>query len=54
MSESQLSTETKHAQEEVKVEEEKSLKGTLVSVGFVGAVIVVMWVGVFWLYMSRV
>lgn len=34
--------------------EEKSLKGTLVSVLFVGVVIVVMWVAVFWLYMDRV
>lgn len=33
--------------------DEKSLKGTMVSVLFVGAVIVVMWVSVFWLYMSR-
>nr|WP_099157783.1 cytochrome c oxidase subunit 2A [Virgibacillus ndiopensis] len=33
---------------------EKSLKGTLISVGFVGAVIVIMWVAVFSLYMSRI
>ncbi|GGB39553.1 cytochrome c oxidase subunit 2A [Virgibacillus dakarensis] len=31
----------------------KSLKGTLVSTGIVGAVIVIMWVAVFWLYMTR-
>ncbi|WP_138414566.1 cytochrome c oxidase subunit 2A [Aquibacillus sediminis] len=34
--------------------EEKSLKGTMFSVGVVAAVIVVMWVGVFWLYMDRI
>ncbi|MRH42549.1 cytochrome c oxidase subunit 2A [Aquibacillus halophilus] len=34
--------------------DEKSLKGTIVSVGFVAAVIVVMWVAVFWIYMERV
>jgi hypothetical protein len=33
---------------------ENSYKGTMVSVGFVAAVIVVMWVAVFWLYMERV
>lgn len=32
----------------------KSLKGTLFSVGFVAAVIVVMWVAVFWIYMERI
>lgn len=37
-----------------KLEEENSLWGTLVSVGFVSAVIIVMWIGVFWLFMSRV
>jgi hypothetical protein len=34
--------------------EENSLKGTLLSVGFVAAVILIMWIGVFWLYMVRV
>ncbi|MBP1947295.1 cytochrome c oxidase subunit 2A [Virgibacillus litoralis] len=38
----------------VENKEETSLKGTMVSVLFVLGVIVVMWVGVFWLYMSRV
>ncbi|WP_240376973.1 cytochrome c oxidase subunit 2A [Bacillus piscicola] len=35
-------------------EDVNSMKGTMVSVGFVAAVIVVMWVAVFWLYMARV
>ena len=35
-------------------EDEQSLKGTMVSVGFVAFVIVVMWIGVFWLYMDRI
>ena len=34
--------------------EETSLKGTLFSVGVVGAVIVAMWVAVFDLFMSRI
>ncbi|MFZ3579704.1 cytochrome c oxidase subunit 2A [Virgibacillus sp. DJP39] len=34
--------------------EENSFRGTLLSVGFVAAVIVIMWVGVFSLYMSRI
>ncbi|QHS24026.1 cytochrome c oxidase subunit 2A [Virgibacillus sp. MSP4-1] len=37
-----------------KKDEEKSLKGTMISVGFVAFVIVTMWMGVFWLYMERV
>jgi len=39
---------------QVDTENELSNKGTLVSVGLVAAVIVLMWVGVFWLYMARV
>ncbi|MEN1970366.1 cytochrome C oxidase subunit II [Lentibacillus sp. N15] len=31
-----------------------SLLGTLVAVGGVAAVIVIMWVAIFWLYMVRV
>ncbi|WP_164669541.1 cytochrome c oxidase subunit 2A [Virgibacillus doumboii] len=34
--------------------DEKSLKGTFASVLVVAAIIVVMWIGVFWLYMERV
>lgn len=37
-----------------KAEDEKSLKGTMISVGFVLAFIIVSWVAVFSLYMSRV
>ncbi|WP_173917639.1 cytochrome c oxidase subunit 2A [Halobacillus sp. Marseille-Q1614] len=33
---------------------EDSFKGTLFSVGVVGAVIVIVWVAVFWIYMARV
>ncbi|WP_188455252.1 cytochrome c oxidase subunit 2A [Virgibacillus oceani] len=35
-------------------ENESSLRGTIVSVGFVGAVIVIMWAAIFGLYMSRI
>lgn len=49
MTDGQFSTEKKS-----KSKEENSLRGTLVSVGFVGTVIVMMWIGVFWLFMSRV
>lgn len=35
-------------------EDKKSLRGTLASVGVVGAIIVIMWIAVFMLYMSRV
>ncbi|RYG72619.1 cytochrome c oxidase subunit 2A [Lentibacillus lipolyticus] len=34
--------------------DEKSLRGTFASVLIVAAIIVVMWAGVFWLYMERV
>ncbi len=34
--------------------EQQSYKGTLLSVGFVAAVILAMWIGVFWIYMIRV
>jgi hypothetical protein len=34
--------------------EEKFLKGTVASLGILAAVIVVMWLGVYWIYMSRV
>lgn len=35
-------------------ENDNTLKGTIVSVGFVLAFIIVSWVSVFWLYLSRV
>ena len=35
-------------------EKEKFLKGTVASLGILAAVIVVMWLGVYWIYMSRV
>ncbi|WP_173918306.1 cytochrome c oxidase subunit 2A [Halobacillus sp. Marseille-Q1614] len=31
-----------------------NLKGTLYSVLFIGAIIVIMWASIFWLYMERV
>ncbi|MBM7553674.1 cytochrome c oxidase subunit 2A [Thalassobacillus pellis] len=39
--------------EDLEIDNKKSLKGTLFSVGVVGAVIIGMWAGVFWLYMAR-
>ncbi|WP_106498066.1 cytochrome c oxidase subunit 2A [Lentibacillus sp. Marseille-P4043] len=45
---------TKTNLSEKQTEDEKSLRGTLISVGIVGAVIVIMWVAVFWIYMARV
>ncbi|WP_342748192.1 cytochrome c oxidase subunit 2A [Virgibacillus ndiopensis] len=45
---------TNRSMKQVDESNEKSLKGTLISVGFVGAVIVIMWVAVFSLYMSRI
>jgi hypothetical protein len=33
---------------------EKTMKGTMFSVGFVAFVIVAMWIAVFWIYMERV
>ncbi|MFC7062533.1 cytochrome c oxidase subunit 2A [Halobacillus seohaensis] len=53
MAERQLSSKTQTVKQK-KIEDENSLRGTLISVGVVGAVIVIMWVSVFWLYMSRV
>lgn len=47
-----MDTTKTNASKETK--EEKSLKGTFASVMVVAAVIVVMWIGVFWLYMERV
>ncbi|CRK83868.1 cytochrome c oxidase subunit 2A [Neobacillus massiliamazoniensis] len=41
---------TKHKTE---VEDSSSLKGTLVSVFFVGIFIIVTWVGVYYLYNNR-
>ncbi|GGK07289.1 hypothetical protein GCM10007063_32240 [Lentibacillus kapialis] len=35
-------------------ENDKSLKGTFTSLLIVAAIIVVMWAGIFWLYMDRV
>lgn len=35
------------------VENERSMKGTLFSIGIVGAVILVTWIGIFGLYMFR-
>ena len=40
--------------EKVDIEKETSIKGTLISVGLVGAVILVTYLVVFGLYMSRV
>ncbi|WP_084414031.1 cytochrome c oxidase subunit 2A [Salibacterium aidingense] len=53
MADSPLSRKTQPA-EQADRKEEYSLKGTLISVGVVGAIILIMWAGVFWLYMSRV
>ncbi|WP_226034802.1 cytochrome c oxidase subunit 2A [Aquibacillus saliphilus] len=47
-------TEAIKSEKQLNNDDEKSLRGTLVSVGFVAAVIVVMWVAVFWIYMERV
>lgn len=41
-------------EEKVTHEEEHSLKGTVFSVGVVGAVILAMWILLFVLYMGRV
>ncbi|MBB6454058.1 hypothetical protein HNQ94_002509 [Salirhabdus euzebyi] len=40
--------------EKIKHENEDTMKGTMFSVGMVAAVIVVMWVAVFWIFMVRV
>nr|WP_188378102.1 cytochrome c oxidase subunit 2A [Halobacillus andaensis] len=53
MAERQLSRSTQSVKSS-NAEDENSLRGTLVSVGVVGAVIIIVWVSVFWLYMSRV
>ncbi|MDL4839604.1 cytochrome c oxidase subunit 2A [Aquibacillus rhizosphaerae] len=46
--------QTKPNDSHKELHDEKSLKGTLFSVGVLAAVIVVMWVTVFWIYMDRV
>jgi hypothetical protein len=46
--------ETNHSKKQGEKEGEKSMKGTVASLGILAAVIVVMWLGVYWIYMSRV
>lgn len=48
MANSELKTKQK-----TEVEDSSSLKGTLVSVGFLGIFIIVTWVSVYFLYLRR-
>ncbi|CAM3163360.1 cytochrome c oxidase subunit 2A [Filibacter tadaridae] len=43
-----------HTEEKLDADNEYSVKGTMFSVGVVGAVILIFWVGLFALYMYRV
>ncbi|MCA1063127.1 cytochrome c oxidase subunit 2A [Rossellomorea sp. AcN35-11] len=42
-----------HEKTEVKVEESNSLRGTFTSVMFLGGFLVITWIGVFILFLSR-
>lgn len=49
-----METEKVNNEEKLKIENVSSLKGTMFSVGVVGAVIIGMWVLLFVIYMYRV
>lgn len=48
MTKADLKSETR-----TEIEDSSSLKGTLASVAFVGFFIIVLWVGVYFLYLDR-
>ncbi|WP_160721249.1 cytochrome c oxidase subunit 2A [Bacillus sp. USDA818B3_A] len=50
MAKAELKTKSKTA---VEVEDSSSLKGTLASVFFLGAFIIITWVSVYYLYVER-